>query len=141
MVVQGNSGKSMRYLYLSKAPTHAGLDVESIAPGAVISAVDGDLTFAGAGVTPVFSGAEILDGGGIGTGVDSVRPSPVVSAQIIVLHRERRHSTVDGCREEECILIICRGEQKNVHSRMQAGMTLPPCRGIGLQVASSAHST
>ena len=99
--MQGNSGKSMRYLYLSQGPTRAGLDVESIAPGAVMSAVDGDLPFAGAWVTPVFQGAEILYSGGIGTRVNSVRPSPVVSAQIIILHRERRHSAVDSWREEE----------------------------------------
>ena len=94
--MQGNSGKSMRYLYLSQGPTRAGLDVKSIAPGAVMSAVDGDLTFASAWVTP-----EILDGSGIGTRVNSVRSSPVVLAEIIILHRERRHSAVDSCSEEE----------------------------------------
>ena len=99
-MVQGNSGKSMRYLYLSKGPTHAGLNVESVAPGAVMLAVDGDLPFTGAWVTPVFPRAEILDGGGIWTRVNSVRPCPVVSAKIIVLHRERRHSTVDSCSNE-----------------------------------------
>ena len=94
--MQGNSGKSMRYLYVSLKPTRAGLDVKSIAPRAVMSAVDGDLTFASAWVTPVFPGAEILDGGGIGTRINSVRSSPVVLAEIIILHRERRHSAVDS---------------------------------------------
>ena len=108
-MVQGNSGKSMRFLYFSSRPTCACLNVESIAPGAVISAVDGDLTLAGAWVTPAFPGAEILDGGGIGTRIHSIRPSPVVSAEIVILHRERRHSTVDSCREEECLSIFCRG--------------------------------
>ena len=76
--------------------THACLNVESIAPGAIISAVDGDLTFAGAGVAPVLPWAEILDGCGIGTRVNSVRSRPVVSAKIVILHRERGLGTVDG---------------------------------------------
>ena len=91
-------GESMRDWKLSVGLTHAGLNVESVAPGAVISAVDGDLTFTSAGVTPVLPRAEILDGCGIRTRVNSVRSRPVVSAQVIILHRERRLGTVDGWR-------------------------------------------
>ena len=87
--------------------THACLNVESIAPGAVISAVDGDLAFAGAGVPPVLPRAEILDGCGIGTWVNSVCSRPVVSAKIVILHRKRGLSTVDGWRGEGWILISC----------------------------------
>ena len=64
-----------------------------------MSAVDGELTFTGAWVTPTSPGAEILDGGGKGTRVNSVRPGPVISAESVILHRERWLSTVDSCRE------------------------------------------
>ena len=60
--------------------------------------MDGDLTITSARVTPVLPWAEILDGGGIGTRVNSVSPCPVVSAQIVILHRERRLGAVDGWR-------------------------------------------
>lgn len=62
--------------------------------------MDGDLTFTSARVTPVLPWAEILDGGGIGTRVNSVGPRPVVSAQIVIFHRERRLGAVDSWREE-----------------------------------------
>ena len=61
--------------------------------------MDGDLIFTGAGVSPVFPWAEVLNGCGIWTRVNSICSRPVVSAQIVILNRERGLGTVDGWRE------------------------------------------
>ena len=75
--------------------TLARLDIELIAPGAILPAVHCDLGEPGGGVGPVLPRTVVGDGGGVRPRVHALLPRPVVHTKVIVLHRERRHSAVD----------------------------------------------
>ena len=76
--------------------TLARLDIELIAPRAILPAVYGDLGEPGGGVGPVLPRTVVGDGGGVRPRVHALLPRPVVHTKVVVLHRVGGHRAVDG---------------------------------------------
>ena len=79
--------------------TDASLDVDIVAPLPVPQTADEGLVEPRAGEAPPLSSAVILDGRGVGPGMDTVNTSPVGHPQVVLVDGEGSLSAVDGCKQ------------------------------------------